>query len=157
MRHYARRHAATILALVLTCAAASPALAQADDSASTMGMTGAAGITWSPLDVKGFAPGAKMAVIHGNPANSDYTIRLQFPDGYQFPVHWHPKAEHLTVLSGTFLLAPGGSGDVSAEKEYAPGDFLYLPARNPHYGGAKGVTIVQLHGMGPFAINLGTP
>ncbi|HEY3257437.1 MAG TPA: hypothetical protein VGJ64_01165 [Gemmatimonadaceae bacterium] len=55
------------------------------------------------------------------------------------------------------MLAPGGSGDVSAEKSYGPGDFLYLPARNPHYGGAKGVTIVQLHGMGPFAINLGTP
>ena len=157
MPDYARRHAAKILGLILTCAVAATAHAQAEDTVSTMGMTAATAITWSPLDVKGFAPGAKMAVIHGDPANSDYTIRLQFPDGYQFPVHWHPKAEHLTVLSGTFLLAPGGVADVSAEKEYKPGDFLYLPARNPHYGGAKGVTIVQLHGMGPFAINLGTP
>lgn len=157
MLHYARRHAAKILALILTCVVARPAHAQADDSSGTMGMTAAAGITWSPLEVKGFAPGAKMAVIHGDPANSDYTIRLWFPDGYQFPVHWHPKAEHVTVLSGTFLLAPGSSGDVSAEKVYGPGDFVYMPARNPHYGGAKGVTIIQLHGMGPFAMNLGAP
>ncbi len=37
------------------------------------------------------------------------------------------------------------------------GDFLYIPARMSHPGGAKGVTVVQLHGTGPFAINLGTP
>jgi ketosteroid isomerase-like protein len=141
---------------IVTSHAPAPTVA-AYDTAGTMGMTGMAGISWSPLEVKGFPAGAKMAVIHGNPASGDYTIRLEFPDGYQFPVHWHPKAEHLTVLSGTFLLAQGGTVNASALKTYQPGDFLYLPARNPHFGGAKGVTIVQLHGMGPFAINLGTP
>jgi hypothetical protein len=25
-----------------------------------------------------------------------------------------------------------------------------------HYGGARDVTVIQLHGTGPFAINLGT-
>ena len=157
MPHFARRHAAKILGLILTCAAAAPAHAQADDTASTMGMTVATGIAWSPLEVKGFPPGAKRAVIHGDPANSDYTMRLWFPDGYQFPVHWHPKAEHVTVLSGTFMLGMGSTADASAEKTYGPGDFLYIPAKNPHFGGAKGVTIIQLHGIGPFAINLGTP
>ncbi len=127
------------------------------DTVGTMGMAGAAGISWSPLEVKGFPPGAKIAVIHGDPATGDYTIRLQFPDGYQFPVHWHPKAEHVTVLSGAFILGMGGTANASAQKTYQPGDFLYLPGRHPHFGGAKGVTIIQLHGMGPFAINLGTP
>lgn len=137
----------------------SPAVAAAVfDTVTTMGMTGGTGTTWTDLKVPGFPAGAKMAVIHGDPAGTgDYTLRLQFPDGYQFPVHWHPKAEHLTVLSGTFMLAPGTQVNASALKTYQAGDFLYLPARNSHFGGAKGPTVVQLHGIGPFAINLGAP
>jgi ketosteroid isomerase-like protein/quercetin dioxygenase-like cupin family protein len=142
---------------IVTSSAPRPAMA-VYDTVGTMAMAGGTATSWSPLVVKGFPPGAKLAVIHGDPGgNGDYTIRLQFPDGYQFPVHWHPKAEHLTVLSGTFLVAMGGTVNASAEKTYQPGDFLYIPARHPHFGGAKGVTTIQLHGIGPFAINLGTP
>lgn len=114
-------------------------------------------VTWTDLVVPGFPSGGKMAVIHGNPASKgDYTIRLQFPDGYQFPVHWHPGGEHVTVLSGTFRLGMGGTANASALRSYAPGDFVYIPARMSHFGGATGATVIQLHGMGPFAINLGT-
>lgn len=114
-------------------------------------------LAWNDITPPGFAPGMKIAVLHGDPsAKGDYTIRLRFPDGYQFPAHWHPGGEHLTVLSGTFLLNMGSSGDVTAEKTYAPGDFLYIPGRMSHYGGARGTTVIQLHGEGPFAINLGT-
>ena len=116
------------------------------------------GVTWSDLSVPGFDPGAKIAVLHGNPgAKGDYTIRLQFPAGYRFPVHWHPGGEHLTVLSGTFLLAMGNAADWNVVKSYGPGDFMYLPARHAHFGGAQGVTVIQLHGEGPFEIKLGAP
>ena len=116
------------------------------------------GLAWGDLNVPGFDPGAKIAVLHGNPAGrGDYTIRLQFPAGYRFPVHWHPGAEHLTVLSGQFLLAMGSTANASAIRTYAPGDFLYIPARHPHYGGANGPTVIQLHGIGPFDIKLGAP
>jgi ketosteroid isomerase-like protein/quercetin dioxygenase-like cupin family protein len=128
------------------------------DTAGAMAMTGATGVAWGDLKVTGFPAGAKIAVIHGDPASSgDYTVRLQFPAGYQFPVHWHPKSEHLTVLSGNLLLGMGGTRNESAVKTYSAGDFLYLPPRKPHFGGAKGLTVIQLHGMGPFAINLGAP
>src|SRR3989337_1998771 len=63
-------------------------------------------VKYAPIEVPGFAPGIKLAAIHGDP-NADsgmYVIRLQFPAGYRFPAHWHPKAENLTVLSGNFLL-----------------------------------------------------
>ena len=77
------------------------ATAIAFDTVTTMGMTGGSSIAWSDLKVTGFPAGKKMSVIHGDPVGTgDYTLRLQFPDGYQFPVHWHPKAEHVTVLSG---------------------------------------------------------
>lgn len=115
-------------------------------------------LTWTDLVVPGFAPGTKMAVLHGDPSKAEaYVLRLQFPDGYEFPLHWHPGAEQLTVLSGSFHLGMGAAGGESAVRTYAPGDFLFIPARMAHSGGAKGVTVIQLHGMGPFAINLGTP
>ena len=114
-------------------------------------------VTWADLVVPGFPSGGKMAVIHGNPASKgDYTIRLQFPDGYAFPAHWHPGGEHVTVLSGTFRLGMGGTANASAIRSYGPGDFIYIPARMSHFGGATGATVIQLHGTGPFAINLGT-
>ena len=117
-----------------------------------------ASLTWTDLVVPGFPAGAKRAVLHGNPAGTgDYVMRLQFPDGFQVPVHWHAKAEHVTVLSGTFNIGMGGTADPSLLRTYNPGDFAYMPARSPHFATARGVTTVQLHGIGPFQLNLGTP
>lgn len=135
-----------------------PAAPAAIADMTDMATQSSAAITWSDLVVPGFNPGAKLAVIHGDPGgNGDYTLRLQFPDGYEFPPHWHPMAEHITVLSGVFRLGMGGTVDRGAIREYQAGDFLYVPGRMPHFGGARGATVVQLHGNGPFAINLGTP
>ena len=34
----------------------------------------------------------------------------------------------------------------------------YVPARHPHFGGAgRSVTVIQLHGEGPFQLFLGSP
>jgi quercetin dioxygenase-like cupin family protein len=96
-----------------------------------------------------------MAVVHGNPgAAEDYVIRLRFPKGYAFPLHWHPGTENLTVLSGVFHLGMDGE---KKSKTYTAGDFLYIPGRMAHFGGARTASTIQLHGVGPFAINLGTP
>jgi uncharacterized protein (TIGR02246 family) len=119
-----------------------------------MTMNAAAGLSFRPLDVPGFKSGMQLAVLHGDPGGKgDYTIRLKFPAGYTFPAHYHPNAEHLTVLSGTFLLSMGEK-EGGALREYQPGDFLYIPPKKPHYGGAKGETVIQLHGIGPFDIKL---
>jgi hypothetical protein len=113
-------------------------------------------VKFEPIEVPGFKSGMKIAVIHGDP-NADsgmYVIRLQFPDGYMFPPHWHPMAENLTVLSGTFLLGMGEKTDNSKLVTYKPGAFQYIPGKMPHFGGAKGATVVQLHGQAPFKIEL---
>jgi len=115
----------------------------------------ASSVTWTDANIPGFAPGMKMAVINGDPnAAGPYTLRLSFPTGYRFPSHWHPNAENVTVLSGTLLLAMGDHADEAKLKAYGPGDFLYIVSPNPHFGGARGATVIQLHGQGPFAINL---
>lgn len=125
---------------------------------TAMEMRSGASLTWTDLVVPGFPAGAKRAVLHGNPGGTgDYVMRLQFPDGFQVPVHWHAKAEHVTVLSGTFNVGMGGTADPSLLRTFNPGDFAYMPARSPHFATARGVTTVQLHGIGPFQLNLGTP
>jgi ketosteroid isomerase-like protein/quercetin dioxygenase-like cupin family protein len=125
---------------------------------STMEMHSANSLTWGDLTAPGFAPGAKIAVLHGDPSGpGGFVLRLQFPDGYQIPVHWHPTGENATVVSGSFALGMGNTFDASALQTHGPGDFAYLPPRQPHFGQAHGVTIVQVNGRGPFAINLGAP
>jgi uncharacterized protein (TIGR02246 family) len=137
-----------------TAAASSAPMDLAD-----MQLLAASGLAWSDFASPGFDPGTKIAVLHGDPGKKgDYTLRLKFPAGYKFPVHWHPGGEHLTVVSGTFMLGMGNSADWNTVRTYAPGDFIYLPGRHPHYGGAgRDVTVIQLHGEGPFQLFLGSP
>lgn len=114
----------------------------------------AAGLAYSDIDVPGFLPGMKIAPIHGDPSVADkqYTLRLWFPDGYKFPPHWHPRAENVTVLEGTLLLAMGDNFEESKLKTYQAGDYLFIAGKHPHFGGNKGETVLQLHGIGPFDI-----
>ena len=122
------------------------------------GMHAAAGLTWGDLNRPGLKSGAKISVVHGDPAGTgDYTIRLRFPDGFEIPPHWHPNGEHVTVLQGTFLFGMGTKFDRATLRTYGPGDFVYAPAKSPHFAAARGETVVQLHGQGPFQMNLVTP
>jgi len=125
---------------------------------STMETRSANSLAWGDLTAPGFAPGAKIAVLHGDPGGpGGFVLRIQFPDGYQIPVHWHPTPENVTVVSGTFALGMGNAFDASALHTYGPGDYAYLPPRQSHYGQTHGVTIVQINGRGPFVINPGAP
>ncbi|HMI55342.1 MAG TPA: DUF4440 domain-containing protein [Gemmatimonadaceae bacterium] len=120
----------------------------------------ASALTWADFGPTGFDPGMKIAVLQGDPgAPGPYVVRLQFPAGYRFPVHWHPGIENMLVISGPFQLAMGNTADWSALKTYAPGDFIYIPPRHAHFGGsaASGPSVIQLHGVGPFQLMLGAP
>ena len=154
MKHFTSS-AAALLAVALL---AVPASAQNAPPHTAMKATAGADLQWSPAEIEGFDPGMMITVISGDPSVADepYVLRLKFPDGYRFPAHWHPVVENLTVLSGTFLLKPEGE-HAGPMVTYQPGDYLYIPARNAHSGGATGETVIQLHGMGPFQINLGLP
>jgi ketosteroid isomerase-like protein/quercetin dioxygenase-like cupin family protein len=125
---------------------------------SAMEMHAANAITWGDLSAPSFPAGAKIAVLHGNPGGpGGFVLRLQFPDGYQIPVHWHPTGENVTVVSGSLSLGMGNTFDASALHTYGAGDFVYLPPVQSHYGQARGATIVQINGRGPFVINPGAP
>ncbi|HUQ86278.1 MAG TPA: DUF4440 domain-containing protein [Vicinamibacterales bacterium] len=117
----------------------------------------AAAVKWA--DVPPFLPkGAKMAVLVGDPSKPEpFTIRLQMPDGYKIAPHTHPTDEHVTVLSGTFRAAMGTTWDDKALGNFAPGSYANMAATMAHYAQAKGATVVQVHGVGPFVVNYVNP
>ena len=117
----------------------------------------AAAVKWG--DVPPFLPpGAKLAVLSGNPGVAEpFTVRLQMPNGYKIAPHTHPTDEHVTVLSGTFAAAMGKTWDDKALTNFAPGSYANMATGMPHYAMAKGVTVVQVHGVGPFVVDYINP
>jgi hypothetical protein len=97
----------------------------------------------------------QLAVVQGNPmvAGAPYTVRLSCTDGTKIAPHWHPAAENVTVVKGTFALGMGSKWDPAALKDLAAGSFASAPARMRHFAMCKGDGIVQVHGMGPLVVN----
>ena len=115
-------------------------------------------LAWSDFASPGFAPGARISVLHGDPSKPGrFVLRLSFPDGYQVPLHWHPTAEYVTVLSGGASFGMGNAIDAGAAQNVGAGDFAFIPARHAHWLTARGATVVQVSGNGPFQLNLGVP
>jgi len=103
-------------------------------------------------------PGAKMAVLQGNPGAAElYTIRLWFPANYKIPAHSHPTDEHVTVLSGTLYAGKGDKLEPQGGTALAVGGFALMPAGMNHYAYTKKATTILLHGMGPVEFNYVNP
>lgn len=112
---------------------------------------------WMPAPAP-LPPGAEIAVLQGDPGGTEpFTIRLRFPNGYRIPPHIHPTIENVTVLSGTFLAGMGTRFNTSEMKEFRRDAFISIPADHPHFAMARGLTIVQLHAVGPFSTTLVDP
>lgn len=98
--------------------------------------------------------GAKAALLEGNPTQEGpFTMRLQLPDGFKIPPHWHPSVEHVTVISGTFNLGMGDKFEASSGRALTAGSFAFMPPGMRHFAWTNGETIIQVHGIGPWKIN----
>jgi len=103
-------------------------------------------------------PGAKVAVLEGDPSKEGFfTMRIEMPDGYRVPAHWHPKRERLTILSGTLNLGTGDTFDPKQAKALPAATYSSMPARMTHFGWTTGETVLQLSSMGPWAIHYVNP
>lgn len=112
---------------------------------------------WGPAPAV-FPAGARMEVLQGDPGqNALFTVRLEFPAGYRIAAHYHPTDEHITVISGTFLVGMGDTLDVAKTKALSAGGFVTAGANMNHYAIARGRTIVQVHAMGPFVLTYVNP
>lgn len=107
---------------------------------------------WGPAPAV-FPPGAEMAVLQGDPSKTEpFTVRLRLPNGYKLPPHTHPTTENVTVLAGTFLAGSGTQFVESQMDAVGQNGFISIPAEHAHYAMARGVTVVQVHAIGPFAL-----
>jgi quercetin dioxygenase-like cupin family protein len=114
-------------------------------------------LNWGPAPAV-FPAGAQMAVLQGDPSGTAlFTVRLRFPDGYKIQPHTHPTDENVTVVSGTFVVGMGSAFDESAATTLGAGGFVTAPANHAHFAAAHGVTTVQVHAMGPFAMTYVNP
>jgi len=112
----------------------------ADSKKVEMSLYATAEIQWKDGPAS-LPPGAKVAVLEGDPSKEGFfTMRLWLPDGFKIQPHWHPKVEHVTVISGTFNVGMG-----------------FWPAEMKHFAWAKGETVLQLHGTGPWMITYVNP
>ena len=99
-----------------------------------------------------------MVVLEGHPSKEGmFVFRLKLPDGYRVPPHTHPMTERITVLAGTFNVGMGDKFDEGALKEMPTGTYGFWPAGMQQFVMAKGETILQFHGTGPWTIKYVDP
>lgn len=103
-------------------------------------------------------PGAKIAVIEGPLSEAaPFVARIKLPDGYKVNPHWHPGIEHVTVISGHFMMGMGEKFEEKGMHTLGQGDVMIMQPKTPHFAKAKGVTVVQIHGVGPWKVNYVNP
>ena len=144
-----------LLPVLFLLSGATPAAEPATPAApaSSHVMTRARDVAWG--DPPPFlARGVKFALVAGDPgsAGSVFVIRLDMPAGYRIARHWHPGDEHVTVLQGSLTLSMGEAGKAHSET-FGPGDYVLLPARMQHEASTTQGAVIQVHGVGPFALN----
>ena len=61
------------------------------------------------------------------------------------------------ILSGVLRAGMGPKWDDKALGDFAAGSYANMAATMPHYVQAKGATVVQVHGVGPFVVNYVNP
>ena len=137
--------AAVLLAQALAVAADSPVVLSAKE------------VKWgAPPPV--FPPGAKFAVIAGDPAATCLiTVRFEMPAGYTIPPHFHPTDEHVTVLRGSFSLGMGDVIDKSHALTLSAGGYGVAMANMHHYAYTTTGATIQVHMQGPFALTYVNP
>lgn len=109
-------------------------------------------IKWQ--DAPSIGPGAKTAVIDGDPKSSGpFVMRLKVPPKTTIKVHTHPANENVTVLSGTLYFAAGDKYDPKVAKAFGPGSYFSIAQGKPMFAYTTDKeTVLQLHGTGPWGI-----
>ena len=148
---------AAVTAGALTAQEAKPA-AQPAEAAAKHVMIAASDVKWGPAPPS-LPPGAQMGVLDGDPsvAGQPFVIRAKFPDGYRVAPHWHPTDENVVVISGSFSVGTGDTFNEGTMMALAPGGYAKMPKEVHHYAMAKGETVIQVHGTGPFVVTYVNP
>jgi quercetin dioxygenase-like cupin family protein len=94
-------------------------------------------------------------ILSGHPdsAGRPFVIRIRELPGTIVPPHTHPVDEHITVVQGTWHFGTGAQFDSTALRELPAGSYAFAPAGTTMFAYAPELTVVQVHGIGPFHIH----
>jgi hypothetical protein len=110
------------------------------------------------MDIGSLPPGAKVAVIEGDPGKAGFvTIRIKLPPNYRVAPHHHGTVERSTILSGTLHIGMGEKFDAQKTTPMAPGTVLLMPAKMPHFAWTRDEVIFQLNVEGPWTVTYVNP
>jgi len=111
------------------------------------------GVQWAAAPPS-LPAGARAAVIDGDPTKAGlFTMRLWMPDNFIIPPHTHPAFEHITIISGVLHVGMGNTFSMAGADELRQGAFKVIAPGMAHFVHSAGETVLQLHGMGPWALN----
>jgi quercetin dioxygenase-like cupin family protein len=98
----------------------------------------------------------QQATVAGHPDKPGWlTLRMKIPANYEVPPHYHPHAEHGTLLAGSYWLRLGQEFEKKDAQVLKPGDLFIIPVYTPHFGWtAEEGTEFQLDLIGPYAVTL---
>jgi quercetin dioxygenase-like cupin family protein len=103
-------------------------------------------------------PGAKLAVVEG-PLNEakPFILRLKLPANYKIAPHFHSAIEHVTVISGEFIMGMGEKFEQGKGTGLKAGEIAIMPPKTAHYAYTNEPTEVQVHGVGPWTLTFVDP
>jgi hypothetical protein len=105
----------------------------------------------SQLEWSEALPGAKMAVLHGDPSKpGSYIVLIKWSPHSMSHPHFHPNDRFITVISGTWWVGTGSKFDPESTVPMPAGTFVTHFGKQIHYDGAKDEeAMIEIAGEGP--------
>lgn len=96
-------------------------------------------------------PGAKMAVLQGDPDKPGlYIVLIKWSPHSMSHPHFHPHDRFITVISGTWWVGTGSKFDPESTVPMPAGSFVTHFGKQIHYDGAKDQeAMIEIVGEGP--------
>ena len=86
-----------------------------------------------------------------------FVLRIHNDPGYVCPPHTHPNDENIVVVKGTWSVGMGPRINLATVQSIELGGYTVVPAKMAHFCRSKTETIIQVHGVGPFTIDMVDP
>lgn len=84
-------------------------------------------LKWGPCPA--FIPkGCEIAVLHGDPSQSNVDVFFKVPANFTIPSHWHTSPERMVLVSGSMQVTYEGQKPQTLKV----GTYAYGPAKMPH-------------------------
>jgi len=91
--------------------------------------------------------------VAGDPAivGAPFVIRIHAEAGYVIMPHTHQVDENIVVVKGTWAFGMGAHFNRETLEPMEVGAYAFAPKDMAHFAFSKTATIIQVHGIGPFA------